>query len=164
MPLRPTTSPTGGISIDPVPNPNGDADASCGRPFFLYGGGGWAAWVCPEPENERICSKPGEREALGPGERRNIPEAGARRVKNCRLVEAKEGAYKRTLNVWCLRDAACCPLRFLSGTANPKFKIQNSEFIASLHFRVAACGGLARCGPPPPGGCGPPIAYAIDHA
>ena len=53
------------------------------------------------------------------------------------------------------------------GTANSRFKIKwvcKSSW-AFNPIRAAACGGTARadasCGPPPPGGCGPPIAARL---
>ena len=42
---------------------------------------------------------------------------------------------------------SCGPLRFLTGTANSRFKIRWGCRAVCIPIRAAACGELARCGP-----------------
>ena len=82
-------------------------------------------------------------------------------------VEEQPSAWERLRAVGRYRDrlllqntsattGGCELRRFLAGTANEKSRMRN---------RAAACGGTARadasCGPPPGGGCGPPIAARL---
>ncbi len=97
MPLRPTTSPTGGISIDPVPN-DGDADAPLRASFFLYDGGGLvrsesedrnAALEPEKPEsvvwNRSIARFRASEAAAWGSEKREGRSAGTRRLPRLRL-------------------------------------------------------------------------------
>ena len=83
--------------------------------------------------------------------------------RSVRLVRALR---RRFAPGFCL-FSGCSPLRFLLGTANSEFKIQDSKLVAVRCLRHRTSGqsrsradGLAtiRSSPPPGGGCGLPVA------